>query len=576
MEMELLLEELTDPASSSIDWAKVSKFVQLVKRDKDTGAADCVQMLLDKIRHRNQKVALAALTVLEACVKACGAHVHGVVGKFRFLNEFIKMVSPKYYSETPTEVKRRVLATMQQWNYSLMEQSKVREAYQMLLRQGVEFPDDVAQPELNVPVGAAYLDISAKSMVKRYSPLEEDKKKAKLLEKLLKSKDPNDLMKANKLIKKMVDQDAKKGQRVAETRKELDVVQNNAKLLTDMLQHYSPGVDPRLDSNEVVQDLYKSCLDMRPKMFKMASQLDEQDQTLGDVLAANDHLTRVLDLYDATKAKEPQNMPAAPATAAMGGSAPAMTATRAQSADEAPLSLLDLDFGGAPSNPAPAANTGASLDATFGMLGMSNPTPATQPASAGNDLLGLLSGPPPAATRAPMQAMGGLGGLGGMGGAPMMATTTPSTDLFGMMNAAPAPVSMLPPPSIETLNIPFESIQSGGSAVVYEKNNMRITFNFACNSPHPTISTTAVSFVNVGPMPISNLSFQVAVPKALQVKLQAASSNIVAPNQAQAVTQVMLIANPTKAPIKIRFKLDFAINGQMVSDMGECSSFPPM
>ena len=89
----------------------------------------------------------------------------------------------------------------------------------------------------------------------------------------------------------------------------------------------------------------------------------------GDVLAANDHLTRVLDLYDATKAKEPQNMPAAPATAAMGGSAPAMTATRAQSADEAPLSLLDLDFGGAPSNPAPAANTGASLDATFGMLG---------------------------------------------------------------------------------------------------------------------------------------------------------------------------------------------------------------
>jgi len=321
-----------------------------------------------------------------------------------------------------------------------------------------------------------------------------------------------------------------------------------------------------------VQDLYKSCLDMRPKMFKMASQLDETDQTLGDVLAANDNLTRVLDLYDATKAKEPQNMPA---PAAAGGSAgasfaPTTTAARAQSADEAPLSLLDLDFGGAPSN-APAANAGASLDATFGMLGMSNPapTPAPQPASAGNDLLGLLSGPPPAATGAPMQPMGGLGGLGGMGGAPMMATATPSTDLFGMMNAAP-------PPAIETLNIPFESIQSGGSAVVYEKNNMRITFNFASNPPHPTISTTAVTFVNVGPMPISNLSFQVAVPKALQVKLQAASSNMVAPNQAQAVTQVMLIANPTKVPIKIRFKLDFAINGQMVSDMGECSSFPPM
>ena len=37
MEMELLLEELTDPSASGMDWNKVLRFVQMVKRDKDTG-----------------------------------------------------------------------------------------------------------------------------------------------------------------------------------------------------------------------------------------------------------------------------------------------------------------------------------------------------------------------------------------------------------------------------------------------------------------------------------------------------------------------------------------------------------
>ena len=35
------------------------------------------------------------LQVLEACMKNCGGRFHNEVGKFRFLNELIKVVSPK-------------------------------------------------------------------------------------------------------------------------------------------------------------------------------------------------------------------------------------------------------------------------------------------------------------------------------------------------------------------------------------------------------------------------------------------------------------------------------------------------
>lgn len=38
---------------------------------------------------------LAHAQVLEACMKSCGKRFHDEVGKFRFLNELIKVVSPK-------------------------------------------------------------------------------------------------------------------------------------------------------------------------------------------------------------------------------------------------------------------------------------------------------------------------------------------------------------------------------------------------------------------------------------------------------------------------------------------------
>lgn len=38
---------------------------------------------------------LLPFQVLETCMKSCGKRFHDEVGKFRFLNELIKVVSPK-------------------------------------------------------------------------------------------------------------------------------------------------------------------------------------------------------------------------------------------------------------------------------------------------------------------------------------------------------------------------------------------------------------------------------------------------------------------------------------------------
>lgn len=130
-------------------------------------------------------------------MRRCGSSFHAEIGKFRFLNEMIKLVSPKYLgSQTPKPVRDRVLQLMYSWTTDYPREAKIKEAYQMLRKQGVVSddppPDVLASGSAQGPSG------SSKSSVF------EDEKKQRLLQKLLQSKNPEDLQAANRLIKTMV------------------------------------------------------------------------------------------------------------------------------------------------------------------------------------------------------------------------------------------------------------------------------------------------------------------------------------------------------------------------------------
>ena len=73
-----------------------------------------------------------------------------------------------------------------------------------------------------------------------------------LLARLLKSKHPEDLQAANRLIKNMVKQDAERVDKVTKRTTELETVSNNVKLLHEMLQHYNPD-----DSTDADKDIMK-------------------------------------------------------------------------------------------------------------------------------------------------------------------------------------------------------------------------------------------------------------------------------------------------------------------------------
>lgn len=90
------------------DAAALEAFCAVMK-DSSEGPQYAAQALAARIHSPNAREALLALTMLDRCMRRCDSHFHAEIGKFRFLNEMIKLVSPKYFAErTAPEVQTRV------------------------------------------------------------------------------------------------------------------------------------------------------------------------------------------------------------------------------------------------------------------------------------------------------------------------------------------------------------------------------------------------------------------------------------------------------------------------------------
>uniref|UniRef100_A0A668ATE3 Golgi associated, gamma adaptin ear containing, ARF binding protein 3a n=1 Tax=Myripristis murdjan TaxID=586833 RepID=A0A668ATE3_9TELE len=92
--LESWLNKATNPSNRQEDWEYILGFCDQINKELE-GPQISVRLLAHKIQSPQEWEAIQALTVLEACMKNCGRRFHNEVGKFRFLNELIKVVSPK-------------------------------------------------------------------------------------------------------------------------------------------------------------------------------------------------------------------------------------------------------------------------------------------------------------------------------------------------------------------------------------------------------------------------------------------------------------------------------------------------
>lgn len=131
-------------------------------------------------------------------------------------------------NRTSERVKKRCVELLYCWADGLPTKTKIREAYEMLKKQGLvqSDPSYVEKLVINVtprPKNAIF----------------DNEEKSRQLAQLLKSKNPQDLEAANRLIKNMVRQDEIKIEKQSNRINELELVTNNVKLLNDMLLNFN-------------------------------------------------------------------------------------------------------------------------------------------------------------------------------------------------------------------------------------------------------------------------------------------------------------------------------------------------
>ncbi|XP_033921496.1 ADP-ribosylation factor-binding protein GGA2 isoform X1 [Melopsittacus undulatus] len=607
-------DKATEPGIPEENWECIQRFCDQVNADTD-GPSLAPRLLAHKIQSPQEMEALHALTVLETCVNNCGERFHREIAKFRFLNELIKVLSPKYYGTwSSAKVKSRVTEVMFSWTVWFPQEVKIRDAYQMLKKQGI-VKEDPKLPEDRI--------LPPPSPRPQNSIFDTDEEKSKLLARLLKSNHAEDLQAANRLIKSMIKEEQEKSAQVSRRVNTISEVSESVKRMDELLENYKRQELSRSDQ-EALQTVFQRCEKLRPLLFRLASQTVDDDEALAEILQANDKLIQALRQYRQVVASREDGVGGGPVTSSV--NAPAhqpppghmksytlidfsqLEATSQCATDQSPDTattschssttsaclleeeLESLDLSNSPVVQKPPSDFGFAETAVcngYGGVVSAAQTLGLQegwedPCSEKKELQGLFDQlSPPSNSR-----------MLSWGLPPM---TLPFPDLPNNSMADPSfssldyelkPAASVHPAShdasLENLFVPLISITLSGICplTVLDRNGLKAMLHFSRDPApgRPDVLVMVLSMLSTSAQPIKDITFQAAVPKTMKIKLQPASgSELPAFNPLlppAVVSQVLLLSNPHKDPIRLRYKLTFTQGTQPCSEVGEVTGFP--
>ncbi|XP_034416187.1 ADP-ribosylation factor-binding protein GGA2-like isoform X2 [Cyclopterus lumpus] len=599
---ESWLNRATDPNNQEDRWDCIQGFCQLVDQETD-GPQVAIRLLGYKIQSPQEKEALQALTVLEACMNNCGKRFHAEAGKFRFLNKLVKLLTPKYFGAwTPQSVKDRVTEVLYGWTLWLKDEPKIQEAYGMLKKQGIVEKD----PKLPDTV------ITAPATQRTTDSVFDQEDKAALLARLLKSTCPEDLKTANRLIKSTIREEQEKAEKVSKRESTLKEVESSTQQLRELLdRHTIAGTS--LQPSDDVKALFERCDRLRPGLFRLASVTTDDDVALAQILAANDELTLTVNVYRDRVGKRERN-----GGRSEGGNEGRSDAPRSPRENKS-YHLIDLSALDSPHEHS-KADAPPSFESSSAML--SSLLESTFHPAAERDLnelaLGNLDSKRTRETTTSyyeelLQLNGEdqleNGGRGvvlrarGCGGSDASSNGTsiwslPHQQQFTAASASPSrsqkqlgemsgcPVkieeSLLTPELLKNIFVPMETIKSRNlePITVSDHGGVHVSLHFAKDSPpgHPGVAVVVVSAVNTSALDVQDFLFQAAVPKTMLVKLQPPSGttlhsyNPLLPPPA--ISQVLLLANPQSRKVGLRYKLTLTHGDQRLNKNGEIDNFP--
>ena len=217
-----------------------------------------------------------------------GKLFHNEIGKYRFLNELIRVVSPKYLGpRSHPEVKKRIVEIMYSWTIGLKEQTKIVDAYSMLKKQGIVKQDPKFDERLMMPTPPPR---------ERCTLLKDDAEEARL-HKLITSSNPEDVALANEMIKTAYEKENTRIEKIGKKSHLIETTEEKIKLCDEIITAGDAA------TSSVLGQLYHDLEAIRPQLFRLTAETEDDNDELMLILRLTDEVTRIINVC---KEKYPQ------------------------------------------------------------------------------------------------------------------------------------------------------------------------------------------------------------------------------------------------------------------------------
>ncbi|KAG8509406.1 AP-1 complex subunit gamma-like 2 [Galemys pyrenaicus] len=156
-------------------------------------------------------------------------------------------------------------------------------------------------------------------------------------------------------------------------------------------------------------------------------------------------------------------------------------------------------------------------------------------------------------------------------------------DLLDLLDGTSGETQHLPPlaPSpgdalIHLLDLPCEPPPPAPipNLKVFEREGLQLNLSFVRPPGVPDLLLITITATNASGDDVTHFNCQAAVPKNLQLQLQAPSGNTVPAQSGLPITQLLRILNPKKAPLRLKLRLTYNHFGQSVQEIFEVNNLP--
>ncbi|KAI8506377.1 TOM1-like protein 2 [Branchiostoma belcheri] len=327
------IEQATDATLGSENWALMMEICDIIN-ETDEGPKDAIKAIKRRLQTKgNHKVLMLTLTVLETCVKNCGHRFHVLVANKDFVNEMVKIIQPK--NNPSTTLQERVLSLIQTMSDAFRNYPDLQgvvQVHEELRSKGVEFPmtdlDNLAPihtPERSVPPDLDPAIARTRPASVTAAPAQRPAPQAQ-------QQPPQQGGQQNPpgspgAIGALQGPINPTPEQLGKLRSELDVVEGNTKVMSEMLTEMTPGQEDPADL-ELLHELNRTCHAMQQRIVELIDKVANEEVT-GELLRINDDLNNVFlrferfERYRTGKTGQPST--AAPAVAATAGGPTAVT-----------------------------------------------------------------------------------------------------------------------------------------------------------------------------------------------------------------------------------------------------------